>query len=719
MVYDDISNQDIREVLKEENIKYDEEMLNKVLNYCSLVYKDKIKANIPMIEHVKGVAFQVAKLRLDDVSIYASLLHGVVKSEKFDKVEFEKLFSKEILDIVLTVDKLSCLNLKTKEKVDSENLRKMFMAIAKDIRTVIIKLADRLYNMQHIKNIDNEEVKKNMAKECLSIYAPIAHRLGMSQIKSELEDISFRVLLPDEYHMVKTQIDEKKEERKEYIRLRIDEIEKALKAQGIVATVYGRPKHFYSIYKKMMQKGCRADDLFDLLAIRIIVNSIKDCYTSLGIVHDMYKPMPGRFKDYIAVPKTNMYQSLHTTVFGEGARPFEIQIRTWDMHKVADYGIAAHFAYKEKKDKQTEADKKLVWLRQTLEIQKELVDNSQNLKRLKVELFGEEVFVFTPKGDIKALPKGSTPIDFAYLIHQKVAEKMIGAKINSKMVPLSTKLENTDIVEIVTSKTSKGPSSDWLKFVKTTNAKNKITSFLKEQGKEENIVKGKEQFEKCIKKQKDSKEILKEKYVNECLKKFSFKSLEDCYENIGFGSISPVKVVNRLVELYQKDVKLQGNTTNNNANVKHKNNISDAIIVENIKNCKIQLAKCCMPVYGDNIVGYITNAKGVSIHRVDCKSFKALNNKDRTIKVSWKKQVSILSTAKIRIRANNRDNLLNDILVVLNELKLTFNEINTKVNDDREFIVELNVNISDLGNLQNAIRNIKKVDGVFEVKRIS
>ncbi len=713
--------ENIKETMEKYDITYINEDLEKVINYAEKIYKDKTKANIKMMEHVIGVATIVASLRLDETSIYAAILHGVFKCSEFDEKEFQKMFGDEIYEIVFTVNKLACFNLKGKEKLDSENLRNMFMAIAKDIRTVIIKLADRLYNMQNIKNVDNEEIKKNMAKECLTIYAPIAHRLGMSKIKSELEDISFRILMSEEYHLVKMQIDEKKEEREKYINLRISEIENVLKKQEIVSTVYGRPKHFYSIYKKMVAKNVKADDLFDLLAIRVIVNSIKDCYTVLGIIHDMYKPMPGRFKDYIAVPKTNMYQSLHTTVFGDGGRPFEVQIRTWDMHRIAEYGIAAHFSYKEKKVKQTETDKKLVWLRKTLEIQQELDDTSSNLKNIKMELFGEEVFVFTPKGDIKSLPKGATPIDFAYSVHQKVAEKMIGAKINSKMVPLSTKLENTDIVEIVVSNNSKGPTTDWLKYVKTSNAKNKITSFLKNKSKEENILKGKESFEKVIKKQKVSKEILlKEENLKIVLEKYNFKTLEEAYENIGFGSISPVKLVNKLVELYNKN---QGaiDTIKNKNNSKYVKNIAtnSCILVENIDNCKVQLAKCCLPIPGDDIVGYVTNGNGVSVHRENCRNLINLDMASRKINVSWKKQAKIESKANIKIYANNRQNVLTDIIQQLNNSKIELLSISSKITQDKEIEIDVVIKISDVKNLQEIIKKIRKVDSVFEVRRSS
>lgn len=710
----------ISKILDEENIKYDTKKLEEITNFCEEQYKDKKKGNIYMLEHVIGVATLVATLRIDDVSVYASLLHGIVKETNYDSKKMRVLFGNEIIDIIETVDKLSCLNFKTKERVDSEVLRNMFLSIAKDIRTVIIKLLDRLYNMRNISNIDSEDIVKTMAKECLQIYAPIAHRLGMSKVKSELEDISFRILMPAEYALIKKQIDAKKTQREQYIQERIDEVQKELKSQGIEATVYGRPKHFYSIYKKMKEKNCNVDDLFDLLAIRVIVNSIKDCYSVLGIVHDRYKPMPGRFKDYIAVPKTNMYQSLHTTVFGEDAKPFEVQIRTWDMHNVAERGIAAHFSYKEKTKKISEADKKIIWLRQTLEIQKELTDNTENLDKIKGEIFGEEVFVFTPKGDIKSLPKGSTPIDFAYSIHQKIAEKMVGAKVNGKMVPINTKLENTDIVEIITLANSKGPNADWLKSVRTSSAKSKITSFLKKQGKDVNIVKGKELLEKELKKKKLPKDILtKEELVNLMLRKSNFNTLDEAYENIGFGSISPLKIVNRIEEAYnlslnpQDEIKIKNLQSSN-----IKTNESDMVIVDNIPNCKVKYAKCCMPIPGDDIIGYITFSNGVSIHRKDCANLKNLDISSRSIKVSWKQKNKIDFAAKIRVKANNRDGLIADIIKASKELKINITEMNTKVTEDREVIVELVINVLDTETLQKVMKSFRKLDSVFDVKRI-
>ena len=710
----------IKDILDKENIKYDEEELKRVVKYALDKYKDKTILDEPTMDFVLEIAGEVATLRLDDKSIYAAILSPIADFQDYDEKELKDVAGNETVELVTTLEQLEeeyRPEGKLEVATNPETLRNMFMALAKDIRVVIIKITERLSYMRRMKKLE-KSVKEQIAKECLEIYAPISHRLGMSKVKSELEDISFRILLPDEYHKIKEQIDEKKEEREEYIAARIAEVKAKLDEDGIEATIYGRPKHFYSIYKKMKAKDCSADDLFDLIAIRVIVNSIKDCYNVLGIVHDMYKPMPGRFKDYIAVPKTNMYQSLHTTVFGEGGRPFEIQIRTWDMHNVAERGIAAHFSYKEKTKKISDADKKIIWLRKTLEIQKDLEDNTENLDKIKTEIFGEEVFVFTPKGEIKSMPKGSTPIDFAYAIHQKVAETMVGAKINGRMVPLNTQLKNKDVVEVVTSKTAKGPNRDWLKYVKTTSAKNKITSFLKKEGREINIASGKESFEKILKKQKYSRdELMKEEYLTPALRKYNCKTIEDCYENIGFGSISPVKVVNKIVEVYE-----EAQAPNEEKVVylpkKRKTNSNDLVEVDGIDNCLVKFARCCSPIPGDDIVGYITFANGISIHRADCKNLKALDTGARTIGVKWKTLTNAAFTARIAVKANDRDGVLSDILKTMKDQKVEITEISTKVTEDRENITNMSANIKDVETLQSVIKALKKIDSVFDVRRL-
>lgn len=711
--------------LNENNIKYNMDELNIVLEFAKKIYKENERfPGISVYEHCIGVAIICSTLNLDSTSIYAAILHETVKYKKDVIEEIKEKFSEEIAELVNGISKLRYLNYADEKLVDSENLRNMFMAIAKDVRVVIIKLADRLYNLRKIKNDDSQKAKEK-AYETLEIYTPIAHRLGISNIKSELEDIAFKISYKEEYKKIKKSIDSKKKEREEYIDSRIKEITDSLKENNVEATIYGRPKHFYSIYKKTKEKNCEVEDLFDLLAIRIIVNSIKDCYMALGIVHDMYKPMPGRFKDYIAVPKTNMYQSLHTTVFGVNKIPFEIQIRTWDMHKVADYGVAAHFLYKEKSNKLSKTDEKLLALRQKLEFPSKIVDiNNESAKEeiqeMKMELFGEEVFVFTPKGEIKSLPKGSTTVDFAYFIHQKIAEKMVGAKINGKMVPINTVLKNTDVVEIVTSSNVKGPSRDWLKFVKTNSAKNKIMSFLKKQGKEENIERGRELFEKEIKRHKQYKdEMLKEEFAISVFKKLNLNTFDDVYENIGFGSISPVKVVNRLLEEYKKkylsdeitkDILKKGRTKSNK--------IDDVVKVHGIDNCLVKFAKCCNPIPGDEIIGYITYGNGVSIHTKDCSNLKGLDTKNRLIEVFWKNKIKTSFSTHIRIVANDRDGLMQEILKKLQDMKVEISNINSKKTNTKENITELVITVMDSEMLQKVTKELRKIDSVYDVKRL-
>ena len=703
------------------SITYDKQKLANVLEFAQKIYNGKKRDDgQDTFEHSVGVAIEVAKLNMDQASIYSAILHEIDNVSESDKKYITQNISDDVVSIIDGMKRLNELTYIEQDEVEIEKLRDMFMAIAKDIRVVIVKLADVLYDMRYIKNVD-EKLQKQRSRETLEIYAPIAHRLGMSQIKSEMEDISFRVLDEEDYQEIKRDIDEKKEERQQYIHDRIEEITNALSKVSVKATVFGRPKHFYSIFRKMKDKGYPIDDIYDLLAIRIIVNSIKDCYTALGIVHEMYKPMPGRFKDYIAVPKTNMYQSLHTTVFGANGKPFEVQIRTWDMNNVAEYGVAAHFLYKEKSQQMSENDKKIVWLRQTLEMQRQLKDGSANIKDLKIELFGEEVFVFTPKGQIKALPKGSTPVDFAYMIHQKIAEKMVGAKINSKMVPIDTKLNNADIVEIVTSKNTSGPSSDWLKFVKTSNARGKIISFLKKKGKDVNIQKGKEAFEKELKHQRIPKDILlKSEYINEMLRRCKFNTIEECYEHIGFGSIQAFVPVRKLVEIYQKDTNLKDDIsqyTNKSEEIKSKNNASDGVIVEGIDNCLVKFSKCCNPIPGDEIIGYITYGKGVSIHRKDCKNLKNLDMKTRAINVKWQDKIALSFIANIEIMANDRNDLVADVLKKLQELKIQVMGINAKSALNRQAIISVSINISSNETLQKVMKEIKKIDSVYDIKR--
>ncbi len=705
--------------LHEEKLKYDAKKLKFTLDYALKVYGDtKRYKGETTFAHAVHVAEIVAGLKIGIEPVYAAILHEVTKFKEYKYEDLEKDVGEEVATLVKDASKLYLLNYDGQQEIEAENLRKMFMAIAKDIRVVIIKLADRLYNMRNIYE-EPEEYQKLKANETMQVYAPIAHRLGMNQIKSELEDLSFSILNNMEHERIRKIIDKTKDERQEYINQRIEEIRKLLEKEKIKATIYGRSKTFYSIYRKTKMNNCRVEDLFDLYAIRVIVNSIKDCYSVLGIIHEKYKPMPGRVKDYIAVPKTNMYQSLHTTLFGgEDAAPFEVQIRTWDMHNVADYGVAAHFLYKEGKTKMSESDEKLTWLRKTMEFEHEL-GSAGNFSDLKVELFGDEVFVFTPKGEIKSLPKGSTPIDFAYQIHQHIGNTMVGAKINGKMVPITTKLKNTDIVEIITSKNSSGPKHDWLKSVKTSGAKNKIVYFLKKQNKELNVAKGEEILEKEILKTGITPDdLLQDEYMDIVIEKLKFKDREECYENIGFGILSPKKVLNKLVEEYNLKNNIQEQETIEivGAPKTKKNNI-EGVEVEGIENCLVKYAKCCNPIPGDEIVGYITFGKGVSIHRKDCSNLVGINISERKIGVKWKEKANVSYQTEVVIKANDRTGISMEVLKLLQDMKVKIHGFTAKDTEDRTCIIDLKLEINSVDELQKIIKALRKVDSVYEVKR--
>ena len=705
--------------LKQEKLKFDSKKLKFAFDYAMNIYGDsKRYKGETTFSHAVHVAEIVASLKIGIEPVYAAILHEVTKFKEYKYEDVAKNMSEEVATLVKDASKLYLLNYDGQQEIEAENLRKMFMAIAKDIRVVIIKLADRLYNMRNIYE-EPEDYQKLKANETMQVYAPIAHRLGMSQIKSELEDICFSILNPVEYERIRKVVYKTKEERQEYINKRIEEIRKLLEKERIKATIYGRSKTFYSIYKKTKMNNCKVEDLFDLYAIRVIVNSVKDCYSVLGIIHENYKPLPGRVKDYIAVPKTNMYQSLHTTLFGkDDAPPFEVQIRTWDMHNVADYGVAAHFLYKEGKTKMSESDEKLTWLRKTMEFEQEL-GSQGNFSDLKIELFGDEVFVFTPKGDIKSLPKGSTPIDFAYQIHQHIGNSMVGAKINGKMVPITTKLKNTDIVEVITSKNSPGPKRDWINYVKTSGAKNKIVSFLKKQNKELNISKGEEILQKEILKiSMDVEELLSEQYLKPVLEKFKFNDIEECYENIGFGVLSPKKVLNKLVEIYneknniheEENIEIVENTKHNKSNF-------DGVEVKGIENCLVKFAKCCNPIPGDEIVGYITFGKGVSIHRSDCPNLTGTYMNERRIDVKWKEKANTSYQTEVIVKANDRTGISMEVLKLLQDMKVMMHGFTAKETEDRTCIINIKIEISSLEELQKIIKALRKIDSVYEVKR--
>ena len=607
----------------------------------------------------------------------------------------------------------------------------MFLAMGKDIRVIIIKLADRLHNMRTLEYLKRER-QIAIATETMQLYAPLANRLGLYSLKWELEDLSFKYLNPKEYEELVKGIEQKRDERLKFIHKIIEDIKIQLKKQHIEAEVTGRAKHLYSIYRKMKRDNKTLDQIYDLFALRIIVNSVKDCYAALGVVHEMYNPMPGRFKDYIAVPKTNMYQSIHTTLLGEKGTPFEVQIRTFDMHRIAEYGIAAHWAYKEanygsrkgQKNVKVENDK-LAWLRETLEWQQEMQDPQEFLENLKTELFEDEVYVFTPKGQIKVLPRGATPIDFAYSVHAEIGNKMVGAKINSKMVPIITPIENGDIVEILTSENSKGPSLDWLKFVKSTSAKSKINAWFKKEKKEENIEKGKEAIEKELKRIGiDYSDLFKVEYINPTLERYKYKTLDDMYLAVGFGAITANKIIARMLIEYRKEHKEENKIekqieelTENKP--KTKNISNSGVVVKGIDNCLVKLSKCCNPLPGDEIIGYITKGRGVSVHRKDCTNVaELLKEENRIMDVKWvTDEKKSRYAVDIEIYANDRNGLLGEIVQEINNSKIKLLSISAKTTKERIAIIEATLEIDSLDSLNKLIREIKKVDSVYEVKR--
>ena len=658
--------EDILALMKKNSRRNDLKLIRKAYNFAKEHHGDQLrKSGEPYIIHPIQVAYILADLGLDDSTICAALLHDIVEDTDVTKQSLAEEFGTEIAELVDGVTKLSKLQYASMEEQQVENYRKMFLAMGKDIRVILIKLADRLHNMRTLKFLSRDRQIAN-ANETMELYAPLANRLGVYSLKWELEDLSFKYLYPEEYRELVEGIDKKREERLEFIDKIMDEIRVELKKQRIVAEITGRAKHLYSIYRKMKRDNITLDQVYDLFALRIIVNSVKDCYAALGVVHDLYNPMPGRFKDYISVPKPNMYQSLHTTLIGPNGTPFEVQIRTWDMHRIAEYGIAAHWAYKEasfkgnKKANVKVEEDKLSWLRETLEWQKEMQDPDEFLNTLKRELFEDEVYVFTPKGKIISLPKGSTAIDFAYYIHAEIGNHMTGCKINSKMMPIVTQIKNGDIVEIITSENSKGPSRDWLKFIKSSTAKNKILAWFKKNEREDNIEKGKELIEKEIKKIGMSHSDLFPNYVQAALDRYKYNNIDDMYASVGFGGISAGKIVARMLEEYRKEHK-EENLEEKLQELSQEKAIRTkpskaGIVVKGIDNCLVKLSKCCNPVPGDEIVGYITKGRGVSVHRKDCTNVKnLLSEEDRMIDVYWYSDKKATYSVDIEIFANDRN----------------------------------------------------------------
>ena len=725
---DQITLNDLISTIKHNNKKTDIKLVVRAYNYSFIHHgEQKRKSGEPYIIHPLNVANIVAGLGLDTETICAALLHDVVEDTDVTREDLKKEFGTEVTEIVDGVTKLQKIQYVDQKEVQVENYRKMFLAMGKDIRVILIKLADRLHNIRTLKYLTRDR-QIAIAKETMDLYAPLANRIGMYSLKWELEDLSFKYLNPDEYREILEGLNEKREERLAFVDKIKNEIVLQLKKSKIVADTTGRAKHIYSIYRKMHRDNITLDQVYDLFAIRIIVNSVKDCYAALGVVHELYNPMPGRFKDYISVPKANMYQSLHTTVIGPNATPVEVQIRTWDMHRIAEFGIAAHWAYKEankiKKTTVVVKDDKLSWLRESLEWQKEMQDPNEFLNTLKKELFEDEVYVFTKNGDIKVLPKNSTSIDFAYSIHTEVGNKMTGCKINSKIMPIVTKLNNGDIVDIITSENAKGPSRDWLKFVQSTRAKNKIQQWFKKANREENIERGKEILSKEIKRLGlNETELNKQEYLNAVLERYKYPNITEMQAAVGFGAISAGKIISKLLDEYSKDHKEEElektiEELSNKKDIKKKSNNTSGVIVKGIDNCLVKFAKCCNPVPGDEIIGYITKGRGVSIHRNDCINAKELiDMENRIVEVSWLNEVKTSYNVNIEIYSNDRSGLLADIVKEFGTQHVNMLDVHSKVTKEKIVLTEIVAEIDNLETLNKLFRTIRKIDSVYEVKR--
>ena len=723
-----ITLNDLISTIKRNNKIADIKTVTKAHNYALQYHgSQKRKSGEPYIIHPLNVANILAGLGMDTTTVCAALLHDVIEDTKATRQDLIKEFGKEVTEIVDGVTKLQKLQYTDKEEQQVENYRKMFLAMGKDIRVILIKLADRLHNMRTLKYLTRDR-QLAISKETMDLYAPLANRIGMYSLKWELEDLSFKYLYPDEYREILEGLNEKREERLDFVDKIKKEITIELKKTKIVADITGRAKHIYSIYRKMQRDGITLEQVYDLFALRIIVNSVKDCYAALGVVHDLYNPMPGRFKDYIAVPKANMYQSLHTTLIGPKGTPFEVQLRTWDMHRIAEFGIAAHWAYKEanrfKKTTVKVEEDKLSWLRESLEWQREMNDPNEFLNTLKKELFEDEVYVFTKNGEIKVLPKDATPIDFAYSIHTEIGNKMTGCKINSQMMPIVTKLNNGDIVDIITSDNAKGPSRDWLKFVQSTRAKNKIQQWFKKANREENIEKGKELLAREIKRVGLTEtELYKQEYINAMLERYKFPNVTEMQSSVGFGAISAGKIVSKLLNEYSKDHKEEElekkieELSSSSKKIQGKPT-SSGIIVKGIDNCLVKLAKCCNPVPGDKIIGYITKGRGVSVHRSDCINInELLEQEDRIIEVAWYEKAKTSYTVNIEIFSNDRDGLLSDIVREFGNEKVSIMDIRSKVTKEKIVITEVTTEIENLETLNKLFRVLRKIDSVYEVKR--
>lgn len=701
------------------------ELVEKAYRFAQDAHSEQCrKSGEPYFVHPCTVADILADLMLDAATIAAGLLHDTVEDcESVSLLTIEKEFGTEIAQLVDGVTKLGKLEFTSREEQQAESLRKMILAMSKDIRVVLIKLADRLHNMRTLK-FQSQEKQVSISVETLDIYAPLAHRLGVYKLKQELEDLCLRYLDPEGYQNLIQKVGLRRAEREESIRLVIKQLGQKIEELGIRYDIDGRPKHFYSIYKKMVLQNKPFEQIFDLIAIRVLVDTIHDCYAVLGIVHTLWKQVPNRFKDYISTPKPNMYQSLHTTVVGQNGMPFEVQIRTWEMHRIAEYGIAAHWRYKEGKQSGGELDQKLYWLRQIMDWQNETRDSQEFIDSLKVDLFSDEVFVFTPKGDILDLPKGATPIDFAYRIHSAVGNKCVGAKVNGRMVTLETPLATGDFVEILTRKDAKGPSLDWMKIAKTSQAKSKIRQFFKRELKEENITKGRAMLEHEAKRMAVAiAPLIKPDNIEPLLKKYAFTELDDIYAAVGFGGLAANHVMTRLVEEQnrrEKPVTLPPPSPEPEEVKKPTPTVKSdhGIFIKGEPGMLVRFAKCCSPLPGDEIVGYITRGRGVTVHKADCINMISEVDTDRMVEASWDQSAKTSHSSTIQLVAYDRDGLLADLVVFLTTLKVTISAISAKINTkNRTCAISLTLEVENKQELDKIIKQLSKRSDIVDIFR--
>lgn len=705
----------IEKYMTEEEVAF----VMKAYEYAKLMHKDqKRKSGEPYIIHPVNVAIILADLDMDVETIVSALLHDVVEDTPATYDDIKEMFSENVAKIVDGVTKLNKLNYKSSEAFQAESLRKMILAMNNDIRVIIVKLADRLHNLRTLEYM-NEEKRKQKAQETIEIYAPLAGRLGIFKIKWELEDLSLRYLDPEGYYDLVEKINKKRSEREKEINEIIKKISAELDKQELHYDISGRPKNFYSIYKKMKGKGKSFESIYDLIAVRILVDTVKDCYAVLGIVHSMWKPLPGRFKDYIAMPKPNMYQSLHTTVISDTGEIFEIQIRTYEMHEVAEYGIAAHWKYKGGKTQGKDVDSKLDWLRQLLEWQKDLKDPKEFIDTLKIDFFDDEVFVFTPNGDVVDLPEGSTPVDFAYRVHTGVGNTCVGAKVDSRIVPLNYKLKNGNIVEVITQKSSSGPSRDWLKFVKSPRAKQKIKQWFKSKEKDISIEKGKELFDREAKKLGLDTNILdNEKIYQKLAKELSINSISDLFASIGYGNFKEKLVINKILNI-KNAIENIGLTKNEDDYLKSSSSKKDAtgVRIDGLEGMKIKFAKCCNPVPGDEIIGFVTRGYGVSVHRKDCTNIANYLDSDRCLEAEWDTEASDKFLANVTIRAVDRTGILSEITAMAKEANVGIQSLSAKSNTISDIFIYLTFEVVGKDELDKMIQKLKTINGILDVYR--